>query len=141
MHVQCSTKTYANGNPKFKSFFQTYCIQITAETFLVPPLWERREKTIVFFPPNDCRRRNLFFLLANCQHAARNQLVRRSTLDLNIDAAHGQPARCPARPTNTDDGLEDIGWVHGLGGERFPAASYGILPYLKKRLFFAIRDR
>ena len=64
------SKTYANGNAKSTfSSFQTYCFQITAETFLVPPLWEkkrREEKKNVwyfssFFPPNDCRRRNLFF--------------------------------------------------------------------------------
>ena len=25
---------------------------------------------------------------------------------------------------NVDDGLEEIGWIRGLGGEKFPAASY-----------------
>ena len=54
----------------------------------------------------------------------------------NIDAAHGQPARCPARPTNIDDGLEDIGWVHGLGVESLTAASYGILPIPEKKNYF-----
>ena len=82
----------------------------------------------------------MFFLGANCQRADRNQLVRRSTLYLNIDAAHGQPTRCPARPTSINDGLEDIRWIHRLGGESLPAVSYGILPNLKKKLFFAIRD-
>ena len=101
----------------------------------------KREKTCliffgVFFLLNGCRRCNSFFLVANCQHADRNQLVRRSTLDLNIDSTHGQPARCPARPTNIDDGLEDIRWIHGLGGESLPAASYDILPNLKKKTIF-----
>ena len=54
----------------------------------------------------------------------------------HIDAAHGQPARSPARPTNIDGGLEDIRWIHGLGGESLPAASYGILPNLKKKSIF-----
>ena len=94
-----------------------------------------------FFPPSTAGGEICFFLLASCQHADRNQLVRRSTLDLNIDEAHGRPTRCPARPTNTDDGLEDIGWAPGLGGESLPAASYGILQKkLKIGLFFAIRD-
>ena len=36
-----------------------------------------------------------------------------------IDSAHDQPAWCRARPTSIDDGLENIRWVHGLGGESF----------------------
>ena len=28
------------------------------------------------------------------------------------------------RPVNVDDGLEDIRWIRGLGGEKLPAASY-----------------
>ena len=39
---------------------------------------------------------------------------------------------------NVDDGLEDIRWIRGLGGEKLPAASYALLPNLKKGLFFAI---
>ena len=113
-------ETYANGNAKSKTFFvQTCCFQRTAENFLVPLLWEKREKMLdfFFFFPNGFRRRKMFFLVASCQHAGRNQLVRRSTLDLNIFSAHRQPARCPVRPTNIDDGLEDIRWIHGLGGD------------------------
>ena len=123
-------------------FSQIYCFQRTAENFLVPPLWEKKRKNVRFllFSPNGCRRRNLFFLLANCQHGDRNQLVRRSTLDLDIDSAHGQPSRYLARPTNIDDGLEDVRWIHALGRESLPAASFGILPNLKKSLFLAIRD-
>ena len=41
---------------------------------------------------------------------------------------------------NVDDGLENIRWIRGLGGERLPAASYPILN-LKKGLFFAIGGR
>ena len=41
---------------------------------------------------------------------------------------------------NVDDGLEDIGWIRGLGGERLPPASYPLLPNLKKNLFFAIGE-
>ena len=38
------------------------------------------------------------------------------------------------------DGLEDIRWIRGLGGEKLPAASYALLPNLKKGLFVAIGE-
>ena len=41
---------------------------------------------------------------------------------------------------NVDDGLEDIRWIRGLGGEKLPAASYALLPNLKKCLSFAIGE-
>ena len=41
---------------------------------------------------------------------------------------------------SVDDGLEDIRWVRVLGGEKLPAASYALLPNLKKGLFFAIGE-
>ena len=41
---------------------------------------------------------------------------------------------------NVDDGLEDIRWIRGLGGEKLPAASYAVLPNLKRGLFFAIGE-
>ena len=41
---------------------------------------------------------------------------------------------------NVDDGLQDIRWIRGLGGEKLPTASYVLLPNLKKGLFFAIGD-
>ena len=41
---------------------------------------------------------------------------------------------------NVDDGLEHIRWNRGLGGEKLPAASYALLPSLKKGLFFAIGE-
>ena len=41
---------------------------------------------------------------------------------------------------NVDDGLEDIRWIRGLGGEKLPAASYALLPSLKKGLCFAIGE-
>ena len=77
-----------------KVLFQIYCLRRTAGNLRVPPQLEKREKKVSFFSffPNSCRRRNLFFLVVNCQHADRNQLVRRLTLDLSIDSAHGQPA-------------------------------------------------
>ena len=75
------------------------------------------------------------FVFLVAKYADRNQLMRRSTLDLNIDLTHIQPAQRPAKPTNIDDGLEDVRWIHCLGGESLPAASYGILPNLKKLLF------
>ena len=36
---------------------------------------------------------------------------------------------------NADDGLEDIRWIRGLGGEKLPAASYGLLPNMKNTYF------
>ena len=115
-----------------KFFFQTLLSKNSRKN----PSYRRcgkKEKTSLIFSsifPNGCRRRCLFFLVVNCRQVDRNQLARRSTLDLRIDSAHGQPARCRARPTNTDDGLEDIRLIHGLGGESLPAASYGILTNL-----------
>ena len=43
---------------------------------------------------------------------------------------------------NVDDGLEDVRWIRGLGGEKLPAASYAPLPNLKKGYFLpSERDR
>ena len=36
---------------------------------------------------------------------------------------------------NVDDGLENIRWICGLRGEKLPAASYALLPNLKKAYF------
>ena len=41
---------------------------------------------------------------------------------------------------NVDDGLEDIRWIRGLGGEKLPAASNALLPHLKRGQFFAIGE-
>ena len=41
---------------------------------------------------------------------------------------------------DADDGLGGIRWIRGLGGEKLPAASYALLPNLKKGLFFAIGE-
>ena len=119
--------------------FQVYCFNTTAEKKHVPPLWDFLF-SFLFSPQTAAGGAILFFFVANCQHGDRNQLVRRLTFDTDIDSAHGQPARYLARPTNIDDSLEDIRWIHGLGRESLPATSYGILPNQKKRLFFAIRD-
>ena len=62
--------------------------------------------------------------------------------DLDIESTYGQPASCRARPVIADDGLADIRWIRGLGGENLPAASYALLPDLKKVYFFpSERDR
>ena len=82
-----------------------------------------------------------FFSVQIVNTATKNQLVRRQTFDVDKNSAHRQPAGCRARPTSLDDDLEDITWIHGLEGESVPAASYGILPNLKKNpIVFAIRD-
>ena len=41
---------------------------------------------------------------------------------------------------NVDDGLDNISWIRGPGGEMLHAASYAFLPNLKKSLFFAIGE-
>ena len=46
---------------------------------------------------------------------------------------------CQARPMSADDGLEDIRWIHGQGGERLPAASYALLPKSEKKVCFCHR--
>ena len=56
-----------------------------------------------------------------------------SNTAFNIESTHSQPASCRATPMKVDDGLEDVRWVHGLGGERLLAASYALLPNLKKK--------
>ena len=68
------------------------------------------------------------------------QLTQRLVFDLDIEATHGQPGSCRARPVKVEDGLEDIRWIRGLGGEKLPAASYALLPNLKKGVFFAIGE-
>ena len=85
-----------------------------------------------------CTRRSLRFHVENCQRADQKQLTRRWAFDLDIEATHGQPSSCRATSVNADDGLEDIRWIRGLGGEKLPAAFYALLPNLKKGLFFAI---
>ena len=70
-----------------------------------------------------CTRRNLRFHVESSQHADQKQLTRREAFDLDIEATHGQPGSRRARPVNVDDGLEDIRWIRGLGGEKLPAAS------------------
>ena len=87
-----------------------------------------------------CTRRNLRFHAENFQHADQKQLTRRQAI--STEATHGQPCSCRARPVNVDDGLEDIRWIRGLGGEKLPAASYALLPNLKKGIFLpSERDR
>ena len=40
---------------------------------------------------------------------------------------------------DVDDDHEDIRWIRGPGGERLPAASYALLPNLKKSSIFCHR--
>ena len=129
-----------------KLSFQNIQKKKPAEDTLVPPLWGTREKKnvrfsrIIFSRCCTCTRRNLRFHVENRQHPDQKQLTRRLAFDLDIGATHRQPASCRARPVNVDDGLEDIRWIRGLGGEKLPAASNALLSNLKKRLFFAIGE-
>ena len=108
---------------------------------LVPPLWGTREKNVYFsrvICSRCCTRRNLRFHVEKCQHADQKHLTRRYAFDLDRESTHGQHASCRARPVNVNDGLEDIRWIRGLGGEKLLTASYALLPNLKKKcIFFA----
>ena len=102
---------------------------------------ENREKCVFlpsFFPPPTARGGAICF--SACKLSTRLLQTKpcdnRRSISTAQPTADPQPARCPARPTNIDGGLENTGWVHGLGGESLPAASYGILPNLKKKYIF-----
>ena len=107
----------------------------------------KRKKNVYFFNmicSRGCTRWNLCLHVEYCQHADQKQLTRREAFDLDIESIHGQPASCRARrprPVNVDDGLEDIRWIRGLGGEKLPAASYALLPNLKKKHIFLPSER
>ena len=124
-----------------KVIFPNYSKKKPAEDTLVPPLWGTRGKNVRFsriICSRCCTRRNLRFHVENSQHADQKQLTRRQAFDLDIGATHGQPGSCRARPVNVD-GLEDIRWIRGLGGEKLPAASNALLSNLKKGLVFCHR--
>ena len=127
----------------FQSFLLRSQKKKPAEDTLGPPLWGKQEKKVCF------SKHYLFTLL----YAAELALSRRKMsprlsktahatirLHLDIEATNGQPGSCRARPANVDDGLEDIRWMRGLGGEKLPAASYALCPNLKKGLSFAIGE-
>ena len=84
----------------------------------------------------------IFMLFYRCKLPTRRSKSARATTthDLNTDLAHGQTAGCPARPTRIDDGLEDISWIHGLGGGSLPVVSYGIFPEFLFFFVFAVQD-
>ena len=124
-----------------KVIFPNYSKKKPAEDTLVPPLWRTREDVCFsrIICSRCCTRRNLRFQVENCQHSDQKQLTRRYAFDLDIEATHGQPGSYRARPVNVDDGLEDIRWIRGPGGEKLPAASNALLPNLKKRPIFCHR--
>ena len=119
-----------------KVIFPNYSKKKPAEDTLVPPLWRTREDVCFsrIICSRCCTRRNLRFQVENCQHSDQKQLTRRYAFDLDIEATHGQPGSFRATPVNVDDGLEDIRWIRGLGGEWLPAASYALVPKLEKGL-------
>ena len=125
-----------------KVFFPNCSKNISAEDALVPPIWGTREQKVCFsriICSRCCTRRSLRFHVENCQYADQKQFTRRYAFDLDIESTHGQPGSCRARPVNVDDGLEDIRWIRGLGGEKLLAASYSLHPNLKKRSNFCHR--
>ena len=118
----------------------------TTEDTLVPP-WEKRGggKSCFFYLicSRDGTRRNLCFHVGTCQHAA-SKTAHAPIDPRSRDRITPRPIRfqCRARPMNVDDGLEDIRWIRGQGGERLPAASCALLPNVKKekKVFFAIGE-
>ena len=117
-----------------KVIFPNYSKKKPAEdTLVVPPLWGTREKNVFLglFVHAPVRGGTCAFTLKRSTRSSK-------TFDLDIGATHGQPASCRARPVKVEDGLEDIRWTRGLGGEKLPAASYALLPNLKKGLLFVI---
>ena len=119
----------------FKVFFPNY--SRNRLEILVPPLPGKQIFNIVC--SRGCTRRNLRFHVEKCQHADQKHLTRRYAFDLDRESTHGQHASCRARPVNVDDSLEGIRWIRGLGGEKLPAASYALLPNLKKTSIFCHR--
>ena len=137
------TETDDNGNAMSQSFLSKLFKKKMAEDSFVPPLWgKRKKKKCSFFNYYLLTRLHAaeFVLVENCQHAHQKQVTRRQAFDLDLEPTHRQPASCWARLLNVDDYLEDAGWIRGLEGEKLPTASYA-LPSLKKKLFFAERDR
>ena len=125
-----------------KVIFPNYSKKKPAEDTPIPPLWGTREKNVCFsriICSRCCTWWNLRFHVDNFQHADQKQLTRLQAFDLDIEATHGQPGSCRARPVNVDDSLEDIRGIRGLGGEKLPAASYALLNLIKG-LFFAIGE-
>ena len=126
-----------------KVIFPNYSKKKLAERYARTAAMENRGKNNCFsriICSRCCTRRNFRFHVENFQHADQKELTRRLGFDLDIEATHDQPGSFRARPANVDDGLEDIRWIRGLGGEKLPAASYDLLPNLKRGLFFAIGE-
>ena len=112
---------------------------MSAEDTLVPPQWGKREKNVpwyilarLFVHTAVRTRRKLRFHVENCQHADQKQLTRRQAFDFDVQSTHGEPGSWRARPVNVNDGLENVRWIRGLGGEKLPVTSYALLPNLKK---------
>ena len=66
----------------------------------------------------------------------------RPSISISINRINPRPTRFVSGKANEciDDGLKDIRWIRGLAGDRLPAASYALLPNLKKGLLFAIGE-
>ena len=122
-------------------FSPDYSKKKPAQDTLVPPLRGKREKNIILsrmICSRCCTRRNLRFtlkLLTRSSKTAHATIALRSRHRINPRLTRF----VWARPVNVDDGLEDIRWIRGLGGEKLPAASYALLPNLKERPIFCHR--
>jgi len=69
-----------------------------------------------------------------------NNNIQRSIFDLNTDATNDLPTSYRVRPVSMHNSIEGIIAIRSLGGERLPAASYGLRLNLQKVQFFAIGE-
>ena len=106
-----------------------HILDTAPEIFLVPPLWEKRENMfeLFIFSPTAAGGATCYFWLQIV-----NTLIETARVTIDARSRHRlspRPTRwvCPTRPTNIDDGVEDISWIHVLGGESLPDPFYGFL--------------
>ena len=69
------------------------------------------------------------------------QLTRREASDLDIEASHGEPGSCRARPVNVDDGLEDMRWIPWSRGREVARGVLRSSPKPEKKTYFLPSER
>ena len=124
----------------FQSFISKLLKKTIRWRYSRTPLWGKRGKKSLFFKiicSRYCTRRNLCFNFENSQWPKTAQ----ATIDLWSRPRINPPPTyfvSSKATVNVGDGLENIRWIRGLGGEKLLAASYALLPNLKNSLFLAI---
>ena len=128
--------------PCSKVIFPNYSKKKPAEDTVVPPLWVTREKMFVFlglFVHAAVRGGTCAFTLKIVSTLIQKQLTRREASDLDIEASHGEPGSCRARPVNVDDGLEDMRWIPWSRGREVARGVLRSSPEPEKRPIFCHR--